>query len=296
MKFGGTSLANGERIKLAAKLVQQYSRANQIIVIASAMFGVTDRLIALSETTRFGERSKVFEQMDELRNIHFQALGELKLSEEIHSRTDHALQYQFTNLGMHLKPSVNHEYLISFGERLSSILLSAAICDCELQSKPIVSSEIIIVSKVDTDIEVNTQETRARAQETILPLISQEIIPVVTGFFASTDDGSIVTLGRGGSDYSATILANALDAEEVILWKDVDGVFDEDPRKNERATPFLDLTYDQAIVLAQSGAKILHPECILPVSSKDIVVWIKNTFNPLFRGTRIGNGSIYEEA
>ena len=125
----------------------------------------------------------------------------------------------------------------------------------------------------------------------ILPLIRKNIIPVVTGFYGVSEKGDIVTLGRGGSDYSATILAHVLDAQEVILWKEVDGVFNKDPKKSRKAKYFSELTYKKATVLARNGAKILHHEAMKPAEIKGIIIRVKNTFKPNFVGTKIWKGS-----
>ena len=112
----------------------------------------------------------------------------------------------------------------------------------------------------------------------------------MTGFYGATKDGRIATLGRGGSDYSATILAYALDAQEVILWKEVDGIYSADPKRENGAKLIPELSYRMAAELARNGAKILHPEAMEPVISKKIVIWIKNTFQPEFIGSKIWEG------
>jgi len=203
----------------------------------------------------------------------------------------HDLNDLFDQLVLALKEMNKYDYVISFGERLSACLLSAEVENIGLRSESIMSSEIIVVNNNSQHVGVLMAETKKRTKQILEKLIFQEIVPVVTGFFAATPLNEIVTLGRGGSDYSATILANVLGAEEVILWKDVDGVFDHDPEKNTQSVLYTELSYNQAILLAQNGAKVLHPECLESVSSKGITVWVKNTFNPLFRGTRISRGN-----
>ena len=182
------------------------------------------------------------------------------------------------------------DYMVSFGERLSCRLVAFALQNLSLKAKVVDSSQIIITNNDFGNARPFLEKTRERVEKVIYPLLIQDTIPIVTGYFGGTLDGKIATLGRGGSDYSATILAYALDAQEVILWKEVDGVFTGDPKKEEKVRFLAELTYDEALILAQNGAKVLHPEAVRPVVEKEIPVWVKNTFNPKFKGTKIWKG------
>ena len=181
----------------------------------------------------------------------------------------------------------NYDYVISYGEKLSSHLLSATLNNIGAKSIPVDASLAIVTDSCFGNGRVILDRTSVKAISSLSPLLSQNIIPVITGFFGATKDGQIVTLGRGGSDYSATILANALDANEVILWKEVDGIFSGDPNKDPSVKFYSKLSYDEALALAQAGAKILHPEAMIPVQAKNIIVRVKNTFNPDHPGTQI---------
>lgn len=289
MKFGGASLANGQRITHVAKLIAQYSEQDQIIVVASAMFGVTDKLITISKYLESEKYSEALNNIQNLSHIHFQTLTELCLDKEIYENTKHLLEECFIELNHSVISANNYDKIVSFGERFSCVLLSAAINNLGLMSRFVISSEIIFVKKTNNETEVQMQKTWAKAQSLLLPLVLKKTIPVVTGFFASTSENEVVTLGRGGSDYSATILASVLDVKEVILWKDIDGVYDRDPKINNNATLYLELTYDEAVQIAKDGARILHPDCISPILTTDTIIWIKNTFNPFSRGTRISS-------
>jgi aspartate kinase len=129
--------------------------------------------------------------------------------------------------------------------------------------------------------------TRERCRARLRPLIEKGIVPVVTGFIGATEEGVLTTLGRGGSDYSATILGAALDADEVIIWTDVNGVLTADPRLVPGASTIPEISYREAAELAYFGAKVLHPKTLRPVMQSDIPVWIRNTFAPEMRGTKI---------
>jgi aspartate kinase len=129
--------------------------------------------------------------------------------------------------------------------------------------------------------------TRLRLEEYLLPLLNNEIVPVVTGFIGATQGGITTTLGRGGSDYTAAILADGLDADEVWTWTDVDGVMTADPRIVPDARVIPELSFSEVSELSYFGAKVLHPRTIRPIIDRDIPLWVKNTFNPTVTGTQI---------
>ena len=170
--------------------------------------------------------------------------------------------------------------------------MSATLNKIGVAAEPVDASNIIVASSEFSNARAILADTKIKANRFLLPLFSKRIVPVVTGFFGATKRGDIVTLGRGGSDYSATILGNVLDASEVILWKEVDGVFNGDPKKDKKAMFHPELTYKEALSLAKNGAKVLHPEAMKPVQSKGIVVWVKNIFKPESLGTKIWKGAI----
>lgn len=294
MKFGGSSLGDGKRIMHVADIVARYSNTDRVIVVVSAMYKVTDALISLFKNYKEKNFKKGFEEITYLYNLHKQALDDFGLTKEKHKEVTKKLMRLFGYLHMHLTLNTNYtasdyDYCISFGEQLSSCLLEASLQKRGVPGKAIDASKVIVADSKFGNARALIEKTEIKAKKSLSPLLSKNMIPVVTGFFASTVDGKIVTLGRGGSDYSATILAHVLDAHEVILWKEVDGVFNADPNKNADAIFYADLSYDEALALAEKGAKVLHPEAMKPVASKGIVVRVKNTFKPEFPGTKIWN-------
>jgi len=185
----------------------------------------------------------------------------------------------------------DYDYVVSYGERLSSYLLTLALKKIGVKALSINSADILVTTNVFGNAKVLFPETEERVEKILWPLLLDGLVPVITGFYGATYDGKIATLGRGGSDYTATTLAYTLDAQEVILWKEVDGIFTSDPKKYEQAKYLPEVTYNEAIKLAKNGAKILHPEAIEPVMEKEIIVWVKNTFNPDFTGSKIWKGN-----
>lgn len=294
MKFGGASLRNSQSIAHVAQVVSKFKN-QKVLVVVSAMYGVTDSLISVFKKCQAGNFVEASAELEFLYNFHQQNLIDCGLPEKSFGYISRSLADLFENLRGHLRKNnrflpASYDYVISSGERFSSLLVAAALNKINVEAKPVNASEIIIASNKFNNVKALIKETRVQARKKLLPLISKNIVPVVTGFFASTKGGEIVTLGRGGSDYSATILANVLNAQEVILWKEVDGVFSSDPKKNDQAEFYSELSYEFALSLARNGAKVLHPEAMKPVAAKGIVVRVKNTFNPDFAGTKIWKG------
>jgi aspartate kinase len=175
----------------------------------------------------------------------------------------------------------------SLGERLSAPLVSAAVRELRLKSEVVEATELIVTDEFHGGAEPQMEQTRTKSQARILPLLERGVVPMVTGFLGATRGGELTTLGRGGSDYSATILGAALDASEVIIWTDVDGVLTADPRLVKEAQTIPEISYREAAELAYFGAKVLHPKTLRPVVQAGIPVWIRNSFEPGKLGTKI---------
>lgn len=295
MKFGGTSVGSGKRILHVAKIIKKYSARESIVVVVSAMCGVTDMLISIFNKYKSNELISAKGKLLQLYQMHIKAFDEIDLSQEMCILQRKNLTNLFGELLSYLTVRKNYEiwdydFVVSYGERFAVQLLSCALNKLSISSKFMDSSGLIITNNEFGNRKVLMKETKEKIEEFLFPLIMDGIVPVVTGFYGSTKDGRVATLGRGGSDYSATILAHALDAQEVILWKEVNGVYSSDPKKGNGCYIYHELSYDQARIMAQNGAKILHPEAINPVSEKEIIVWVKNTFKPNFAGTKIWKG------
>src|SRR5437867_7884580 len=175
----------------------------------------------------------------------------------------------------------------SLSESLCSPVVSAAICDLVVASSAVEATELIVTDSFHGGAEPQADATRQRSHARIGPILNAGQVPVVTGFIGATADGVLTTLGRGGSDYSATILGAALDADEVIIWTDVDGVLTADPRQVPDVSAIPEISYREAAELAQFGARVLHPKTLRPLMQSDIPLWIRNTFSPERPGTKI---------
>jgi aspartokinase/homoserine dehydrogenase 1 len=295
MKFGGTSVGNAECIARAAKIIAEGARAGRCVAVVSAMSGVTNRLIEAAKTAQIGNNAGASAAMETLRLQHETALTTLIQGEEergcvrkkLGAVLAEGLRFcEGTALLRELSPRTM-DAISSLGERLSAPLVSAAVRELRLKSEVVEATELIVTDEFHGGAEPQMEQTRTKSQARILPLLERGVVPMVTGFLGATRGGELTTLGRGGSDYSATILGAALDASEVIIWTDVDGVLTADPRLVKEAQTIPEISYREAAELAYFGAKVLHPKTLRPVVQAGIPVWIRNSFEPGKLGTKI---------
>jgi bifunctional aspartokinase / homoserine dehydrogenase 1 len=295
LKFGGSSLLGAERMWHAAGLVRAAAQDANVIVVVSAMKGVTDRLLSISRALADGKLSYARNEAEGVVHLHFDVLQDLQLVEETHDRVRRGLQLLGRDL-LHEVPlqgrvAANPELadrLASFGERFSARLFAAALEKSGIGAVPVSSSDFVLTCDTFRDAKPHLEETRSRGRATLLPLLEAGLVPVVTGFIGATPDGRITTLGRNSSDFSGAIVAHVVDAEELVIWTDVDGVYTANPHDSVEAKLLHNLSYDEAHALAASGAKVLHPRVLPLAAETEMTIWIRNTFKPHVRGTRIG--------
>ena len=300
MKFGGVSVKDGENILHCANLVKKYSKDNEVVVVVSAMQGVTDSLLHAAHKC-YEEASHGFIKLfiAELAKRHYDAIEtavkDKKIKEKVINRIDNLLDelekilLGISYLGELTKRS--EDYILSFGERLLAPIFSASLISLGVDSVALTGGDAGIITDSNYGRAKPLSEVYSLIKSRIEPLISiKKLVPVVTGFIGVTKDGNITTLGRGGSDLSATLIAAAINADEVWLWKEVDGVMTTDPKIVPEAKLIPELSYQEAMELSHFGAKILHPRAIEPVMKRKIPVRIKNTFNPEAEGTVIRDG------
>jgi aspartokinase/homoserine dehydrogenase 1 len=293
-KFGGTSMGDATCIRRAAEIVAHSTNGSGLVVVVSAMGGVTDRLIAAAHASATGNTDVAAEIGEILREQHLAAIQALVANEDSRLQLVSAVEAiitEVTNLcrGISLLRELTPRTLDAIscaGERLSSRLMASAVRELGLDSEAVEGSEVVVTDNVSGRAEPLMTQTRERAAR-LIPLIQRPSVPVVAGFTGATTEGMLTTLGRGGSDYSATVLAAALDATEVIIWTDVDGVLTADPRLVPEARTLREISYNEAAELAYFGAKVLHPKTLRPVSEAGIPVWIRNSFAPELPGTKI---------
>jgi bifunctional aspartokinase / homoserine dehydrogenase 1 len=295
MKFGGTSVGDAACIGRAAQIVKDASREGPIVVVVSAMGGVTNKLIEAAKRAEASELDQAGEIFDALRKQHETAIATLIRDAEKRKRLIAHLEKVFgegdqlckgTALLHELTPRTL-DSLSSLGERLSAPMVAAALVELGVLSESVEATELIVTDAYHGGADPIMDRTRYLSETRLRPMLDRGVIPVATGFIGATTDGILTTLGRGGSDYSATILGAALDADEIIIWTDVDGVLTADPRLVTEARTIPEISYREATELAYFGAKVLHPKTLRAVEQAGIPVWIRNSFAPERSGTKI---------
>jgi bifunctional aspartokinase / homoserine dehydrogenase 1 len=295
MKFGGTSVGDASCIARVAEIVAKASRANPLVVVVSAMSGVTNRLIEAATCSETGDRERATELLEALREQHFEALKILIKNPETRDLIALGIEELLREAQRLCEgTALIHELTVrtldsvsSLGERLSAPLVAGALSERGVRSEAIEATTLIVTDSYHGAAEPLMEPTQIRCEARLRPLLQQGIVPVVTGFIGATAEGVLTTLGRGGSDYSATILGGALGADEVIIWTDVNGVLTADPRLVPGARTIPEISYREAAELAHFGAKVLHPKTLRAVTQSGIPVWIRNTFEPEHPGTKI---------
>jgi aspartate kinase len=294
MKFGGTSVGSADRIAQAARLVtDQLSKGHRVAVVTSAMSGVTNMLIDTARAASKGHWDPAIRR--QLFDIHRAAAATLVSDEagrtavlaEIDRRLDRFEKLCFGLSMVHELTPRLLDAISGIGEMLAAPLVAAAIRGRARGSEAIDATEILVTTDQFGGAEPLMDETRARTTARLGPMVARGDVPVVTGFIGATIDGVQTTLGRGGSDYSASILGAALDADEVWIWTDVDGVMTANPSEVRAARTLSEISYSEASELAYYGAKVLHYKTILPAFRRRIPVRILNSFNPSHPGTRV---------
>ena len=296
MKFGGTSIGDGKRMRHVAKIVTDKKKVDRdVVVVTSAMTQITNSLIDISkEALDVRDIKRINNFIEDIKKKHEEAIEDAIKSEDIKRdvrKTIYNLidELEKVLIGVaylgELTPK-SRDYILSFGERLSAPILSGAIRDLGYPSIHLTGGEAGIITDENYGC---ARPIRLEVKERVGPLLEKGIIPVITGFIGSTEKGNITTFGRGGSDYSAALVGAALDADIVEIWTDVSGILTSDPRivKNVKRIP--KMSYIEAMELAYFGAKVLHPRTIEPLMEKKIPLRIKNTFDPENEGTLITN-------
>ena len=296
IKYGGTSISNAKDIQSAAKYINLQSNKHQILVVCSAISGTTDDLIEISESIKKENKSKAEQLVSTITNRHKQLAKQTIKKPDVRKKLLTNLDSDFVELlalidGMVLLGEVtprSMDYLISFGERLSIQLVSSALNDSGKKSIPLTGKEIGIVTDSNFgESKPLMDTTRLRVSKTVETLFSKKTIPVVGGFAGADQYGHVTTFGRGGSDYSATTIGSCIKANEIWLMSDVDGLMTADPKIVKNAKLLKEVSYIEAIEMAQFGAKQIHARTFEPLLMKKIPMKIRNSFNVKNEGTLV---------
>lgn len=296
-KFGGSSIVDAACMLRAALLVREAASRSKVAVVVSAMKGITDRLLAIARSLAAGCRTDARRDSEHVCYEHLQVLRDLQLERQENERVLNELNLLGKDLLADASPDVQpsvelraalQDRLASYGERFAARLFAAALVKSGVNAVPVSSSEFVLTCDTFRNARPNMEETLLRGREILLPLFAGGIVPVVTGFIGATRDGRLTTLGRNSSDFSGALIAHVVEAGELVIWTDVDGIYNANPHESAEAKLLHELSYDEAHALASAGARVLHAKVLPLAAETEMVVWVRNTFNPQFRGTRIG--------
>lgn len=296
MKFGGTSVGTSEAMEKTLKIIDSAKNEwKNVVVVTSALSGVTNWLLKGAAKSSQGEMQSIYQADSEIRQAHEKIADKLICDQirrkQVKQEISHLIS-DFINLcqaiavlGEATPRAI--DAVSSLGERMSVRLLAAALEDKGVAAQVVESTQLIVTDNCFQNAHPDFKATGKITKQVLQPVFNSGKIPIITGFIGSTPDGIVTTLGRGGSDYSAGIIAAALQADEVWIWTDVDGVMSADPRRVLHAQTIPELTYKEVAELAYFGAKVLHPKTIRPIVEAGINLRICNTFNPDHPGTRL---------
>ena len=292
MKFGGTSVESAAAIERVAHIVRARIERKPVVVV-SAMGKTTNRLLTIAKTAITGRREEFLAQLHDLRAFHSrEARLVVPLAER--AELDRTLDEHFQELTELVKGLAvvgeltprSIDAISSYGERLSSIIVTLAFRHFGLHAKHLDSRKVIVTNDKHTHAAPLFAETYARLSE-VVPRMTQDAVVVMGGFIAATQDGVTSTLGRGGSDFTASIVGAGIGAEEIQIWTDVDGMLTADPTILPGGHRVKSISFAEAAELAYFGAKVLHPATVVPAVDKNIPVLILNSRRPNTEGTRI---------
>ncbi|WP_027460751.1 aspartate kinase [Deinococcus murrayi] len=295
MKFGGTNMQDAAAIRHSASLAARSVKGGvRVVVVVSAMAGVTNALLALADAAQRGDIAAANDEIAAMRTRHFAAAQDLGAApdspavreiRELHETLRQAVYGVY--LLRELTPR-SRDLIVAFGERLSAPLMALALAAQGLQAHHLSGGQAGIVTDEHFGNARPLPGSYERVGDRLGGLLSAGITPVVAGFMGETEEGAITTLGRGGTDFSATIIGKALHADEVWAWKDVDGVMSADPRVVPDARNIERLSYGEVMELAYFGAKVLHPLAVTPLQESGIPLRVKSAADPDFPGTLVG--------
>ncbi len=295
MKFGGTSVGSIDSIQQVVEIVKhEYKGGKGVLVVTSAMSGVTNELVRLINNAIRGDELAIHEQINALRQRHLAIIHTfLSAPDELIVQFNVLLdELLATSQEISQRGAATgrlRDAVMSMGERLMARILAAILSDIEVPAQGLDATDLIVTDNRHQNAQPLHAPSEERVSQTLLPILHSRVVPVVTGFIGATLDGAITTLGRGGSDYSATYLASLVGAKEVWIWTDVNGVMSADPRKIKEAEVMDSISYEAVSEFAHFGAKVLHPRAVEPLRLPHIPLRVCNTFNPDHPGTRINS-------
>ncbi|HEX7392994.1 MAG TPA: aspartate kinase [Thermoplasmata archaeon] len=297
MKFGGSSVADGDRLRKAGTIIRKFHKdGHSLVVVTSAMYSVTDSLADIAKKASKGEKKAVHEFIESMQHKHRRAAESSIMDEQVLGRTMEAVNQRIDEL-KNILLGVAHigeltprskDYVLGYGEKMSAPLLQGVVEDLGMKSKCLTGGEAgIVTDERFGDASPLMSVTSHQVRQIMEPLLEEGVIPVVCGFVASTQDGVQTTMGRGGSDYSASIIGAAIKADEVWVWKDVDGLMTANPKIVKSARMIEIISFAEAMELAHFGAEVVHPKALECAAKYGLPFRIKALRDPDSSGTVI---------
>jgi aspartate kinase len=290
-KFGGASVSTVERIKNVGETLQSYTN-EKILIVISAMGKTTNALEGVVDAFYKNEKEKALQLFTAIKNSHLQIANEL-CDQPIDQLNDLFTEVEWL---LHDKPVREFDYyydqVVCLGELLSTAIVSNYLNSIDIKNKWVDVRDIIRTDDNFRDAKIDWNFTNSRVQNAIAPLFDEYDLVLTQGFIGATDENESTTLGREGSDYTAAVFANLLNAECQVIWKDVQGVLNADPKLYNQAVWIKELNYREVIEMAYYGAQVIHPKTIKPLHNKSIPLYVKSFLNPKEEGTCIHNENI----
>jgi aspartate kinase len=294
-KFGGASVNSVDRIKSVGEILKQYSD-EKLLVVISAMGKTTNALEKVVQAFFEGNKEEALQLFEQVKQQHTTTANYLLVTNAL--ACEQQLKDFFTEVEwmLHDKPVREYDYyydqVVCVGELLSTAIVSHYLNETSVPNKWMDVRDIIRTDDNFRDANIDWEFTGNKVRELILPELKNPTIVLTQGFIGSTDENESTTLGREGSDYTAAVFANMLDAESQTIWKDVESVMNADPKKFPEAQPIHELNYDEVIEMAYYGAQVIHPKTIKPLENKGIPLYVKCFLNPSLEGTIIHKQSL----
>ncbi|MCY3779877.1 MAG: aspartate kinase [Chloroflexi bacterium] len=302
MKFGGVSVGSAPALAQVLNIIAWESgRWDSVLVVVSALDGVTDMLLDAAQLARIANQRGYRRIAANLRSRHFAIMEQLPLDRPERSTLeadidhllsemlDHCMQIA-ADLNVELSP-LHSDAVVAIGEKLSARIIAALLRQNGIRCAAVDGTDLLVTDDVFGNANPDLQFTAQRVEQVLRPMLQRDIVPVVTGFIGATAGGETTTLGRGGTDYTASVLCALLEADELWLWTDVDGMMSADPSEVIDARIINSLSYSEAADLAYFGARILHARMIAPLAQQGLPLRIKNIFSPEQTGTLISKTS-----
>lgn len=296
-KFGGASVNSVERIKNLAAILQHYPNEKLLIVI-SAMGKTTNALEKVTEAFYAGKKEEALQLFEQVKQQHLSTAKYLLVTHYLACEAQ--LRDFFTEVEwlLHDKPVRDYDYyydqVVCAGELLSTAIVSAYLNEAGIGNHWMDVRDIFRTDDDFRDANIDWTFTQTAVSNVVVPALQQHTIVLTQGFIGSTDENESTTLGREGSDYSAAVFANMLDAESQTIWKDVESVMNADPKKFPDAQPIAQLNYNEVIEMAYYGAQVIHPKTIKPLQNKGIPLFVKCFLDPSLEGTIIHNKPVHK--